>query len=192
MCSQPIQQFPVVPVIHDNLITLMNSYFQNHSKVLIVRADVRYPVEYPRVDNNLHIQRCMAKTIQYFQRKGLEPAYMGVREQNESIHPHYHCIFLLNGQRTQSPQYVFNILERYWGNTLQVSASGLIDYCNDEKNGQLQENGQVVMRKDGIPDFVYRQIGYLAKPFSKGESNDGLRDFGMSRIPHNPQPQSLF
>lgn len=180
MDIQQAAQFPVIPYIHNNLTELLNNYLQRHSKVLVVRADVTYPLAYPPVIDNFHIQRCMAKTIQFFQRKGLDPAYMWVRKQNTSIHPHYHCIFLLNGHKTQSSQYLFNILERYWGNTIRFSPKGLIDYCMD--NGQQHENGNIITRTGGIPEYVYRQMSYLAKPYSKAEANDGLRDFGMSRI----------
>lgn len=171
------KSFPEIPIIGCNLRLLINHYFQKHSKVLFVRADIRYPSDYPTVENNLHIKKCMAKTMQYFNRQKLDPMYTWVREQNVSEHPHYHCIILLNGQKTQRADYVYNILAKYWGSTLKVKDSALIEYCDNNTNGE------VIICKNGTPDYVLKQIGYLAKPFTKGKINDGVRNFGMSQLP---------
>lgn len=45
----------VVACIYHNLQVWFHTYLQCHSKVFVVRADVRYPVNYPPVYNNLHI-----------------------------------------------------------------------------------------------------------------------------------------
>lgn len=175
--------YETMPYIYDKIDLMLNQYLQQHSKMFVVRADIRYPVSYPLVMDNVHIQRCMAKTSQYFQRQHLDPKYMWVREQKSSIHPHYHCIILLNGHKTRSPGLVFDTLTRLWGTTIDSNEAGLIHYCEQWiDNGEVQY-GQMVHRATGIPENVYGIMGYLAKDDGKGEPNDGLRDFGMSRLP---------
>lgn len=122
-------QKPIMPCIYDNINSIMQAYMAQHSKMFIVRADIRYPQDYPFVPDNFHIQRCMAKTIQYFRRNGYNPMYIWVREQKTAFH-----------------------------------------------------HGQLIMRSRGIPENVYGMMDYLAKDDGKGEPNDGLRDFGMSRL----------
>lgn len=66
--------------------------------------------------------------------------------------------------------------------------TGLVDHCNGSHDDP-HENGQVITRKEGIPEYLKWQVNYVAKQQGKGLSKDSLRDFGMSRInkPKNPQ-----
>ncbi len=178
-----------IPYLQNNFTHLLQYYAYLHSKTFLVRADVRYPVDYPFVADNFHIQRCMAKVIQYLQRHGYQPMYIWVREQNTSIHPHYHCVFLLNGQKTRSARLVFDTLARFWASTIGYEAPGLIHHCEIIVDDNPFQYGQMLYRSEGIPANVYGMIDYLAKDYSKGERKDGLRDFGMSRTPPDWQPQ---
>lgn len=124
----------------------------------------------------------MAKTAQFLKRHNYDPAYIWVLEQKTSQHPHYHCIFLMNGHKTQSGGLVLALLTRYWGNTLEVDADGLVHYCNYTIEGAVCTYGIMVHRGIGIPMQVYGMMDYLSKNEGKGEPKDGLRDFGMSRL----------
>lgn len=183
MCQQ-MNQFttPVMPELYDNISSIMHTYLAQHSKVFIVRADIRYPQDYPLVPDNFHIQRCMAKTIQYFRRNGYNPMYIWVREQKTAFHPHYHCLFFLNGHKTRSAGMVFDTLSRFWASTIGSNAPGLIHYCEQVVENSSFPYGQLILRSRGIPENVYGMMDYLAKDDGKGEPNDGLRNFGMSRL----------
>lgn len=171
-----------IPYLQDNFTQLMQLYTQSHSKTFLVRADIRYPGEYPLVTTNFHIQRCMAKVSQYLQRHGYQPVYIWVREQNGSVHPHYHCLFLLNGQKTRSAGLVYDTLARFWNNTIGSERDGLIHRCEITVEENPFHYGQMIYRDEGIPPNVYGIVDYLAKDATKGEPHDGLRDFGMSRL----------
>lgn len=180
--SETKQQYPVLEYMNQKAFELLKQYEQVHSKILAVRLDIRYPSEYGETNGNEDIVKCVAKVKQTFARKGLDPAYMWVREQKDSTHPHFHCMFLLDGQKTQSAGMVYDITERNWQRTIGSSAKGLIDHCKGTKE-KPHENGHVYTRSGGRPEYVNRQINYISKPDDKGERKDGLRDFGMSRCP---------
>lgn len=166
---------------------LLNFYTEQHGKVLAVRFDLHYPLQNDLTVINQDISRCMAKIVQKYKRQGLDPYYIWAREQENSHNPHYHCLILLNGNRVKSYAHVFQTAETLWGNTLGVPAAGLVHHCTQGKNGISHENGIMLRRCDNNYQErcseVLRQTSYLAKTDGKAGYNDGLRDFGMSRIP---------
>jgi len=177
-------KYPVIELIHELSLHLISYYLSKHSKMLPVRFDVHYPSNITVRLNNTDISRCTAKVILKFKRKGLDPAYIWVREQNESHNPHYHFLMILNGHKSQSAYLIFNTFEKLWASTLKiVSAKGLIHYCLVNKRNIPHTNGKLVKRSEGVPEYVRRQISYMAKPSGKGQAHDGIRDFGMTRIP---------
>lgn len=183
--------YPVIPQIQEKATQLFDDYQQRHSRVLSVREDIHYPEEFGPVSGNDDIVKTMAKVVQTFARKGLDPAYIWVREQEKSEHPHYHCLVLLNGQKTRSASMVYDVTERHWQNTIGTESKGLVHHCNGTRE-HPHENGEVISRSQGRPEYVNRQISYIAKPTEKSPRKDGLRDFGMSRMRNNSstQPQT--
>lgn len=181
--------YPVIPQIQEKATQLFDAYQQRHSRVLSVREDIRYPTDYGPVCGNEDIAKTMAKVAQTFARQGLDPAYIWVREQETSKHPHYHCLVLLDGQKTRSARMVYDVTERHWQNTIGTASKGLVHRCNGTAE-RPHENGEVISRSQGRPDYVNRQISYIAKPREKSPRKDGLRDFGMSRLKKNPTTQN--
>lgn len=174
-------KYPVKENIADAMEELVEDYFSKHSKVLVVRFDITYPVAHGDVKDNGDIQKCMSNTMKGFKRKGYDPAYGWVMEKKASVHPHYHGLALLDGQKTRSADMVFDKVEKNWQSVIGSDSKGLIDHCM-ENNGIRHENGLVINTRDGIPDYVHRQINYIAKPEDKANPKDGLRDFGRSRL----------
>lgn len=193
--SQSISQ--MVPENYDYDVPILgaienmfNYYTDTHKRTLVVRFDVRYPVSYGNDVKNEDISKCMRKVMQYYKRLGnYDPFSLWVREQGNSQHPHYHCCLLLNGKIIQNPYGVMNTVERLWGNTIGEPARGLINHCTKSKYGTTHENG--IMLRSTSEDYmvklqeVINQVTYLAKVKGKGAYNDGLRNFGMSRIPNS-------
>ena len=165
-------------------LTELQEYVCNkHHKVMSVRFDIHYPQDYFASGDNKDISRTMAKMIQEYRRDGLDPHYMWCREQERSHNPHYHCVLFLNGSKTRNYNHVFNKATKHWEATIGASADGCIYHCTGKENGML-----IVTKRDGSRDKfndnfsdVHFQNSYLAKESGKGERNDGLRDFGMSR-----------
>ena len=176
------KKYQVLEEMNESIHELMKSYMERHSKVLPVRCDIRYPQDYEGRRDNKDISTLMSRVSQTCRRKSLDPAYVWVREQNESESPHFHVLILLNGHKSQNPYGVFNTVEKHWRNIIGSKQEGLIHHCNTNPDGSYRQNGELMHRAEGIPEHVERQVSYMAKPSSKGEPKDGLRDYGMSRI----------
>lgn len=176
------KHFQTMPYLEKRMNELFENYHQSHSKMLVVRADIRYPQEHGEVNDNTDISKAMAKTMQSLKRDDYDPACIWVREKKDSDHPHYHAIVLADGQKTRSAGMIHDRIEQYWQSTIKTDKGGLIDYCYRDSMGNPHKNGTVITRQEDIPEHVQSQMGYLAKPDGKGQPKDGLRDFGMSRL----------
>ena len=175
------------PNIHDKLSTLLTEYTTIHSKTMVIRFDVTYPKGFKAVEDNSDISALMKLLIQQCSRKGVSPAYFWVREQSiRSDNQHYHCMLLLDGNKTCRYYPYIELAERIWGRILGVNPKGLVHYCDRDPDGNRQANG-IILRSDDPYyedkiDTVVRQAMYLAKDHTKGIYNDGIRDFGMTRL----------
>lgn len=188
-----IQEYEYCEEILYSLGKLLNFYVENHSKVLVVRFDIHYPQIYTEECKNADISKCMAYVIKKYKRQGLDPYYMWVREQLVSDHPHYHCVLFLNAQKVMNYGHVFETVEQAWNRALNYPVDGCVHHCLDADD--IDANGKIIRRDTG-PQIqaercqdVFNQNSYLAKAFSKASPNDGMRNFGMSRIPPTVQQQ---
>ena len=170
-----------------SLGTLLNFYVEKHSKALVVRFDIHYPQGYTEQSRNADISNCMSYVIKKYKRYGYDPYYMWVREQTEqSQHCHYHCVLFLDAQKVLKYSHIFQDVEQAWGRALGYPVTGCVHDCINEKHDY---NGKVIRRDAGADAFharcqeVFEQLSYLAKIYSKAPNNDGMRNFGMSRIP---------
>lgn len=174
------------------LFKLLTTYSASYRKMMVVTFDLRYPKEYCSCTTNDDISAFMRAIIQKYRRKGFSPCYFWVREHGaRSQHHHYHCMMLLDANATCKYFQYLLAAEEVWGNVLNIdNPKGLVHYYTKDYEGKKQENG-IILRHDD-PRFedkiviVTRQSLYLAKEHSKGLYNDGLRDFGMSRLSSIP------
>lgn len=194
MNTLPALQEPNKYTYRTEMITplkqLLYYYVRTHSKTMVIRFDLSFPQDYPLVYNNNAISETIAYIVKKYGRRGLEPMYFWCMEQKKSSHPHYHVVLFLDGQKVRSYDHVFYNVQEAWGRSLGVNVSGCVHHCNTYL-GQvyMDRNGLQIRRCDGIEAMqqqmqaVYNQISYLAKEDTKLPANDGLRNFGMSRLP---------
>ena len=183
--------------ISQKLFELLEEYTRTFSKTMVVRFDVTYPKGLVAVEDNSDISALMKLLIQQCSRNGVSPAYFWVREQSlRSNNQHYHCMLLLDGNKTRRYYPYIEAAEEIWGRILNVAPHGLIHYCDRGPDGNRQANG-IILRSDD-PNYedkieaVVRQAMYLAKDHTKGFYNDGFRDFGMTRISSIPLLRKKF
>ena len=173
--------------ITQKLFELLEEYTRTFSKTMVVRFDVTYPKTHIGVEDNSDMSALMKLLIQQCSRNGVSPANFWVREQSlRSNNQHYHCMLLLDGNKTCRYYPYIKSAEEMWGRILDVDPKGLIHYCDRDPDGNRQANG-IILRSDdpsyeGKLEAVVRQAMYLAKDHTKGICNDGFRDFGMTRM----------
>ena len=183
--------------VSQKLFELFEEYTRTFSKTMVVRFDVTYPKIFIAVEDNGGMSDLMKLLIQQCSRNGLSPAYFWVREQSlRSNNQHYHCMLLLDGNKTRRYYPYIEAAEEIWGRILNVDPKGLIHYCDRDPDGNRQANG-IILRSDD-PNYedkieaVVRQAMYLAKDHTKGFYNDGFRDFGTTRISSISQLRKKF
>jgi len=198
--SQMIKDYD--PIKYSDSITRklfgqLEEYTKTFSKTMVVRFDVTYPKTYIGVEDNSDMSALMKLLIQQCSRNGVSPAYFFVREQSiRSDNQHYHCMLLLDGNKTRRYYPYIELAEKIWGRILGVNPKGLIHYCDRDPDGNRQANG-IILRSDDPYyedkiDTVVRQAMYMAKVHTKGFYNDGFRDFGMTRISSIPLLRKKF
>lgn len=174
-----------IKAIRLRFLEQLDCYINRHNKVFIVWFNTTFPKDYEMDFTFPYASRFSQKLYQYFQRNKCDPLYSKVREQQNSIHPHYHYGFMLDGNKIQEPFRVTEKAKELWASALGLaSAHGLVHY-----------EGAVMLRhySEDLPDalkFVIRKLNYMAKKYSKGPKNDGIRNFGCSRIPKAKNTQT--
>lgn len=178
--SEP--SYPVVKTVYENAKALCQQQLDKHSKVLIVRADFRYPQGYIQEDNKA-ISDCMRATMQSLKRKGYDPAYLTVTESSHDGGIHHHSVFMVNGHKMRHPEKIYAIANEHWKRCLHTDNNGLIDHCHRSKNGTYHKNYVMIERNKPLPPEVAPMLEYPAKPMGKADiKGKGLRTFGMSRL----------
>ena len=138
---------------------VMDDYGEHHSKMFALRIDVHLP---DGMDQG-KIMTFNHRFNESQKNKGYDPAYVMVREVSDEGKTHYHMALFLNGQKVQSPYYVFKDAERILNNV--AGPGGSINHCNAR-----HRNGITINRND--PDSrnlqeVQRQMSYIAKTGQK-------------------------
>ena len=149
-----------------------DDYSDNHSTMLTMRMDVHLP----EGTDQSRIMAFNHRFIESQKNKGYDPAYVMVREVSDEDKTHYHMALFLNGQKIQSPYYVFKDAERILFNV--AGPGGVINQCNIG-----HRNGIMVKRDDPDPRNLQesqRQSSYLAKTDQK--ENVKGKTFFTSRI----------
>ncbi|WP_297894352.1 inovirus-type Gp2 protein [uncultured Desulfovibrio sp.] len=198
--SQMIKDYdPIIyrGTVSQKLFSLLEEYTNTFSKTMIVRFDTTYPKNFMAVEDNSDMSVLMKLLIQQCSRNGVSPAYFWVREQSiRSDNQHYHCMLLLDGNKTCRYYPYIELAEKIWGRILGVNPKGLVHYCDRGPDGNRQANG-IILRSDDLNyedkiEAVVRQAMYMAKVHTKGFYNDGFRDFGMTRISSIPLLRKKF
>lgn len=153
---------------------------ENHSKVLQVRFDLRYPG-----DNSVpYDQRHISRFCEYMKRSSdrnkvcnhlvdMKLEWVPDKKKNSS-HPHYHCLALLNGNAVKSEYAVFQKAEHYWGIVLKSSHEGLVHFCNKDRDGKQQENGLMYRRGSADAEEALKKMQYQASYIAKARDKEGL------------------
>lgn len=152
---------------------------QDHSKVMQIRFDLRYPADgsVPHDPQKVYrftenIKRKM-KRSQYAGGHCADPRLIKVQEQDTSSNPHFHCTLLVNGNALQSYLSVLkNVVDPLWKQALQTDRNGLVDYCdNNGENGIMIRRGSSDMQQQ-IEKCIY-QASYMAKVNTKENNPKG-------------------
>ncbi|TWI61442.1 uncharacterized protein DUF3296 [Desulfobotulus alkaliphilus] len=182
------------PDLLEKTLHLMTHMTNKHNKVLFVRLDLHFPYASPDLDttDNYALSAFLKLLKEYYTYHKIELHYIWVREQAAlTQHPHYHCVFLLNGNRIQ---HAYSLLERattIWHRVVGGSA-GLVHYCTSGTNGIMIRRPSSLATGDTLAgqqaeyeqtfNHCFEWASYLAKVNQKQYTPGGVRRFGVSRF----------
>ena len=179
--------------ILDVMIRLLLA-MQNRRWNLVFVLHLRFPVNYPfPIIDNMLLMQFLERFAERLKYKMLY-CYLWVREQDGGLHPHYHIIFIVDGDRCYSGWGWMEIAQEIWASVLGLSdADGLAevsdpepfplehapDYKRAVSYGMMIDNW--ASDADARREEVFYWICYFAKVYSK-HSGIGCRSFGTSRF----------
>jgi hypothetical protein len=179
-------------VILDRLHSQLEYMTNNHSKVLQVRCDLRYPqdtqIEHKRthfskfnknLKRNLERNNKLPKDgksrsekvpLKDHPKHNIDPHITLVIEQHTPEHyPHAHVLVHVNGNIKQSANDILQRAERIWNSTLNIpEKNGLVDHCNKKGTNSFMIDRNSDNYSDTINNAFY-QASYLAK--TRGKEN---------------------
>lgn len=186
------------PCVLDSIHERLSWMTDRHCKVLFIRFDVRFPSWFHTDGGNSEISRLFKTLSERYAYNRTTFHYVWVREQSREKHQHYHCIAMLDGNKVQNYRGLHRDVSLIWGNILGSDPTGLIDYCNKDRNGFSVENGIMLRRPSGrvagenlaeqraaFEDAYERCIywgSYLAKENQKMNTPRRMRNYGASAI----------
>lgn len=158
--------FEVLLSIHRQL-QVMLSY---HCKVLVVRFDL-----------HLHdFTGCNSPVSKFFRKlhkrlgvsfKQLRFGFVWCREHSEAAAQHYHCAIMLNGNKTQHPHSVLQLIELVW-----VGWGHPKPFTPKSCFYRVGRGDEEVYRR------AFKRLSYLAKVDTKGKRPATTADYGSSRL----------
>ena len=175
----------------------------NNPRLLFVRTEVKFPQGYFHDGYNRELSALLHHLTEHYKYHQISFAYLWVREQSGSEVPHYHLIFLLDGNKTRDGRGVQNEAAKAWGGIV-----GMTGYdCVRLDWSEIEESGVRIRRPAGCSEgeklanereafntallAALKWASYLAKTRTKGVALKGIREFGSSRIPKDAGPLSF-
>lgn len=156
---------PILQITVDQLDAMLS----HHCKVLVLRLDLRLHMGSP--DN-----RVMSSFIHRYrnslQNKGFKRiGYVWCREQDTSHAQHYHCVFLLDGNKARHPHNIIKAIEHLW---------------EDWELGSVYTPGKCyrLLKRDDSDGYqtLFERLSYLAKVATKSNRAVTTNDYSASRI----------
>lgn len=174
-----------------DVIARINSFMiSSHSRIAVVRFDVRYPDGHEGPTTNEHMSQLMKSITRWFAFRGIDMRYVWVREQNLSRCPHYHLVLWIDGRVMQNTYEVWLHMTTAWGQIVGGCGEGLVHGC-PMPTGYFVE----MLRRPKVSAVLAEQsafcsqvgallahLDYLAKAHTKGLAPHRVRDFGSSEI----------
>ncbi|WP_298069337.1 inovirus-type Gp2 protein [uncultured Mailhella sp.] len=161
----------------DKIESTFNSMLDQHSKVMVVRFDVRYPN-----NDNIQCNKNQVYDFTYNLKRSLNREKIGgghkvdaklmyVEEQDKSIHKHYHFNVIVNANAKNKSYPILQKAERLWKKSLGTEQDGLIDFCSSHENGIIIDKNSDDFNSNYNKAFY--QVSYLAKVRGKENRDKG-------------------
>lgn len=170
------------------IIDFLNYAMGLHSRPFFIRIGLNLPSRYVynAIDLRDRFETFINTMSKASGRKNYRPLYFWVKEYSEEGRPHYHLVFIFDGNLTQNGWGFKAAAEKEWWRVLRiVNYKGLVQLYD---KGEGVEYGGFMIRRyneDAAERYnlIFRHLSYYAKVCDKQRRFKGERLFGGSTIP---------
>ncbi len=161
----------------EKIDTTIKDMIEKHSKVMVVRFDIRYPDNENIKSDNTDIYKFTYNLKRSLNREKIEGGHnvdariIHVEEKNTSLNPHHHFAVLVNGNAKNKYYPIVEKANKIWKKTLNTDQDGLVDFCNKIENGIMIDRNDDNRERD--LDKAFFQLSYLAKTNGKQDRKKG-------------------
>lgn len=161
----------------DKISDVFDSMLDKHSKIMLVRFDVRYPQNENIICTNSKLSDFAYNLKRSLNREKIEGGHrvdakiMHVQEQDKSENPHHHFAVVVNANAKNKSYPILQKAESLWKNMLKNDQDGLVDFCNSKRNGIIINKNKEDFQ-DRYDEAFY-QVSYLAKVRGKEHRHKG-------------------
>ena len=156
---------------------VLDSMLEKHSKIMLVRFDVRYPQSESIICNKKQVHGFTYNLKRSLNREKISGGHkvdakiISVQEQDTSERPHYHFAVVVNANAKNRAFPILQKADALWKTMLKTDQAGLVDFCSSKANGIIIDKG-----KDDFQERyedVFYQASYLAKIRGKENRDKG-------------------
>lgn len=170
---------PYDPNIMQKIYDRVWGYTHNYSRTFTIVFSLKLPQNEVIYDGNHCIVNFMNRFRKYFERQGLrKPWYVWVREQQQALNHHYHCLVLLDGRYIQHKHAIMREAVRIWGGIIGLDGHGYVDYQWDAWNIRTDSPTY----EQDVASLIFAS-SYLAKTNTKNSAPYRNNNFGASQLP---------
>lgn len=172
----------------DQIVDTVEYMTDKHSKVLCTRVDIHSEQDSEKIITGKGMTRILENTKRNINSKFKESPHKPdihvvwtTEKTSEENNPHYHALFLVNGNTIRNGYTICKIVNEQVKNKLDTEKDGLVHYC--ESN---QGNGIMINRNsedyEQQKNAAVHAASYLAKERSKEHNPKGSRVSSSSRL----------
>ena len=182
------KNYGCIEEILEDIYNCFEVMLKKHSKVFVLRFDIRFPKDtifYDKnkiYDFNYNLKRILNREkIQGGHR--VDPLLISVAEKHNEDHNHYHYLLLVNGNAHHNSINILEKINRLWSRMIGSNQKGLVDFCYKHgRNGIMLDKNSYDFEKQYNEAFY--QASYLAKIRGKQNPDKGSWLVKKSRYSH--------
>ena len=175
-------------MVLDILAALFEQAMDVNSKTFFVKLGFSFPEWDPCQIGNSEFSCFIERLMARLGARGLQMSdtYLWVQDLDESPRCKYHCVFFMNGNKTQSINRVATLASGLWNKALWMpfSYDGLVSRRLVGVDGRQHENGVMLRRDD--PELraklskCFASVAYMARIVADGGLPLRMMPFGHS------------
>lgn len=187
--------------IMEAIVERLNAMVHRFARVFVVRLNITFPMTYQSSGPSWEVSKLMKRLVEIYTANPSDPSkrvmvhYVAVREQNESINPHYHLALMFDGSKVDNGWDVLSNAQAVWMRIVGEAAQGCVHLSDSQfsrhdgikiQNPRRESRDWVLEAEQAefhhAHSSVVRWLMYMAKTYTKGSAPLRANEFFCSRL----------